>query len=94
MSIPVEMLVEFDSGLSIDPVTSETSEWQGLRVKFRFDGAGRRWRKFLITRTPGQSLLDLLTVAIHVVSLDESRPSGNADEFVLVGVPGRSGVFA
>lgn len=66
----VEILVDAASGVLLQ----SGQRWQGLRVRYRPDSA-RRWEKFNVVGAPGQSLRDLLTAAIFVVS--RTGPAGD-----------------
>lgn len=76
MSRQVEIVVEADEGFAIPRADDggEPRTWRGLCVRYRFEPA-RRWQKFLVEISVGQTLADALFVAVQVVALD----SGNGD---------------
>jgi hypothetical protein len=69
----VEIQVEADGGVIV-----ETGErWDGLLIRYRAAG-GRRWAKFIVVASPGQSLRDLLVAAIAVVERADAHFDGRA----------------
>lgn len=62
----VEIVVCADRGVFLDSGES----WMGLCVRYRFAPA-RRWQKFLVVASPGQTLRDLLGVLLTIVGSDD-----------------------
>jgi hypothetical protein len=62
----VEILVESDGGVFLN----SGEAWQGLRVRYRFAPA-RRYEKFIVVASPGQTLCDLLGVLLTIVANDD-----------------------